>query len=148
MALMTSLDGPLGPGFLPPRGEYRRRYFRFFKALWKESRVDGLMMIADRTSRRGFRNSDRKPRRVRSWVVKLGARCLDLLWIVSCCLSRRFSAMTVQLPPGRMSLVIVVNYQFVYGLLRQLSSIILFLLAATCLNRSDGSGCIRVSGLC
>ena len=30
------------------------------------------MMIADLTSRRGFRNRDRKPRTVRSWVVKIG----------------------------------------------------------------------------
>ena len=71
--------GPFGPGFLPPRGEYRRRYFRFFSALWKWSRVEGLMMIADLSSRRGFRKSDRKPRTVRSCVDRLGARCRDLL---------------------------------------------------------------------
>jgi hypothetical protein len=33
MALMTSFDGPFGPGFLPPRGENSFRYLRFFKAL-------------------------------------------------------------------------------------------------------------------
>jgi hypothetical protein len=33
ISTMTSLRGPLGPGFLPPRGEYSSRYFRFFSAL-------------------------------------------------------------------------------------------------------------------
>jgi hypothetical protein len=33
MASMTPLLGPLGPGFLPPRGEYSSRYLRFFRAL-------------------------------------------------------------------------------------------------------------------
>ena len=33
MASMTSLLDPLGPGFLPPRGEYSSQYFRFFSAL-------------------------------------------------------------------------------------------------------------------
>jgi len=30
MAMMTSADGPLGPGLRPPLGEYSSRYFRFF----------------------------------------------------------------------------------------------------------------------
>ena len=42
MASMISLDGPFGPGFLPPLGEYSSRYFRFFRALWNDSRVDAV----------------------------------------------------------------------------------------------------------
>ena len=61
MALMSSPDGPFGFGFLPSRGEYRRRYFRFFNALWNESRVDGLMMTADLSRHLGFRNQESGP---------------------------------------------------------------------------------------
>ena len=104
MARMTSLDGPLGPRFLPPRDEYRSRYFRFFMDLLKASSVDGLMMIAGLTRRRGFRKIDRKPRTVRSFVVRLGYLWRDLLWIISCCFRSRFSAVTARLPPGRVSL--------------------------------------------
>lgn len=82
---MTSFDGPFGLGFLPQWGEYISRYFRFFSALWKESRVDGLMMIADLAIRRGLRNGDKKPSSVRSRFHRLGARWRDLLWITSCC---------------------------------------------------------------
>jgi hypothetical protein len=53
---MTSLDGPLAPGFLLLRAEYRSRYFRFLIALWKLSRVEGLMRIADLAIRLGFKN--------------------------------------------------------------------------------------------
>ncbi len=73
MALMTSPDGPLGPGFLPPPGEYSSRYLRFFTALWNESRVEGLMIIAALTIRMGFRNNDQKPSKARSCVERLGA---------------------------------------------------------------------------
>ena len=79
MASMTSLDDPFDPGFLLPSGKYRRRYFRFFKALWKESWVDGLMMISALPMRRGLRAIDEKPSKVRSVVLRLGARCRDLL---------------------------------------------------------------------
>jgi len=37
------LDGPFGPGFPPPPGEYSSRYFRFFRVLWNDSSVEGLM---------------------------------------------------------------------------------------------------------
>ena len=30
----------------PPPGEYSSRYFRFFRALWNDSRVEGLMIMA------------------------------------------------------------------------------------------------------
>lgn len=78
IALITSFAGPFGPGFLHPRDQYSRRYFRCFSALWKFSRVDGLM-IAVLAIRLGFKNKNKKPRRVRSWLVRLGARCRDLL---------------------------------------------------------------------
>ena len=55
---MTSLEGPLGPGLVPPLGENSCRYFRLFSALWNRSRLDGLIMMADLTKRRGFRNND------------------------------------------------------------------------------------------
>jgi len=109
MASMTSLEGPFGPGFLPPPGEYSSRYFRSFRALWNENRVEGLMIIAALTMRLGFRNNDQKPRRIRSRVERFGARCLGLLWIISCCFKIRFSAMTVRLPSGRNSLATVVS---------------------------------------
>jgi hypothetical protein len=54
IAQMTSLDGPLAPGFLLSRAEYRSRYFRFFIALWKLSRVEGLMRIAHLAMDLGF----------------------------------------------------------------------------------------------
>jgi hypothetical protein len=75
---MTSLDGSLGPGVLPPPGEYSSRYFRLFSALWNDSRVEGLMIIADLAMRLCFKNSDQSPRRALSLVVRLGARCHDL----------------------------------------------------------------------
>ena len=96
-------------GFLPPLGEYRRRYFRFFRALWNESRVEGLMIIAALTIRMGSRNNDQKPSRARSWVERFGARSLALLWIINCCFKSRFSAITVRLPPGCISLAKVVS---------------------------------------
>lgn len=67
------------------------------------------MIMADLAIRLGSRNKDKKPRRVRSWIVRLGARCQDLLWMISCCFRIRFSAITVRLPPGRSSLAMVVS---------------------------------------
>lgn len=87
--IVVSHDGPLGPGFFPPPGEYSGRYFRFFSALWNDSRVEGLIIIAALTIRSGFRNNDQKPGRARSPVDRLGARCLDLLWMISCCFRGR-----------------------------------------------------------
>jgi hypothetical protein len=81
MASMTSLDGPLGPGFLPLPGEYSSRYFRFFSALWNDSSVEGLMIIAALKMRLGLRKKDQKTSRARSWLERFGARCLDLPWI-------------------------------------------------------------------
>ena len=89
---MISLDGPFGPGFPPPPGEYSSQYFRFFRALWKFSRVEGLVIMAALTIRFGFRNNDQKPSRVQSWVERFGALCLDRL-----------------LPPGLISLARVVS---------------------------------------
>ena len=109
MALMTSLAGPLGPGFRPPRGEYSSRYFRFFSALWNDSRVEGVMIMAALTIRLGFRNNVQKPSKVRSCVERFGARCRDLLWIIICCFKSRFSAITARLPPGLISLARVVS---------------------------------------
>jgi len=106
---VVSHDGPFGPGFLPPRGEYRNRNFRFFRALWNESRVEGLMIIAALPIRLEFRNNDQKPGRARSWVERFGARSLALLWIINCCFRSRFSAMIVRLPPGLISLARVVS---------------------------------------
>jgi len=74
MASMMSLDGPFGSGFLPPQGENSSRYSRFFRALWNDSRVEGLMIIADLTMRLGFMNIDQKPSRARSRVERLGSR--------------------------------------------------------------------------
>ena len=45
----------------------------------------------------------------RSRVARLGARFRVRRWIISCCLSSRFSATRVRLPPGWMSLAKVVS---------------------------------------
>ena len=65
---------PLDLASCPPLGENSSRYFRFFRALWNDSSVEGLMIIADLTMRLGFMNIDQKPSRARSWVERLGAR--------------------------------------------------------------------------
>ncbi len=59
---------------LPPKGENTSWYFHFFRALWNDSRVEGLMIVADLTMRLGFMNFDQKPSRPRSSVERLGAR--------------------------------------------------------------------------
>ena len=69
---MSFLDGPFGQGLRPPLDENSSRYFRFFGALLKRSRVDGLMMMADPAIGRGLRKSDQKRSRARSRVVRLG----------------------------------------------------------------------------
>jgi hypothetical protein len=106
---MTYLDGSFALGMLPPLGEYIRRYFRFFIALWNDSRVDGLMMIDDLAMRLGCMNKDKKPRTVRSWVVRFGALWRDLLWIINCCFRSRFSAMMERPPPVLASLARVLS---------------------------------------
>lgn len=67
------------------------------------------MMTADLAKRLGVRNSDRKPRTVRSWVVRFGARGRDLLWMMSCCIRIRFSGSAARLPPSAISLARVVR---------------------------------------
>lgn len=54
----------------PPRRGNRWRLYVF---------IAGMMMIANLTRRRRLRNSDKRPRTVRSRVVRFGARCRDLL---------------------------------------------------------------------
>jgi hypothetical protein len=55
-------------------------------------------MMADLAILRGFKNSVQKPSRARSWTDRLGARCLDLLRMISCCFRSGFSGMTARLP--------------------------------------------------
>ena len=101
-------EGPFGPALRPPRGEYSSRYFRFFSTVWNLSRVEGFMIMAERAIRRGLKNNVQNPSRALSRTDRLGARCLDLLWTISCCFRRRFSAMMARLPPGLSSVAMVV----------------------------------------
>ena len=102
MALIKSQLGPLGPGFPLPVEEKSRRYLRLTSALWKESKVEGLTMIAVRASRLGDSSIASHPKTKRSWVLKLGAFNLDRRIIRSCCLRSKFSAATAFTPPGLM----------------------------------------------
>ena len=66
MALMSSLDGPLGPGFRLCFDEKRRRYFRFVRAWWMLNRVEGFNAIAERIRRAGCMNREHNPAMRRS----------------------------------------------------------------------------------
>ena len=78
MVSTISLDGPLGPGLARLLAEYRSRYFLCFSAAWNLKSVEGLMIMAARAIRRGFRNSVQYPNNARSWIERLGARFRDL----------------------------------------------------------------------
>src|SRR5258708_14569360 len=57
IAAMSSIDGPLGPGFRRrAEEENSRRYFRATSAWWNLSRVAGLMSTPHFRIRRGLRN--------------------------------------------------------------------------------------------
>ena len=50
--------------------------------------------------RPGLRKSDPNPQSSRSLSVRFGARWRARRRTISCCLSRRFSAITARTPPG------------------------------------------------
>ena len=103
IALMSSLDGPLGPGFRLRRCEKRTRYFLFLRAWWRFNRVEGFSTIAERIRRAGFMNKEHNPATKRSQTRRFGARLRERLRISSCCLRRTDSATTERMPPGRQS---------------------------------------------
>jgi hypothetical protein len=94
MTWIISGEGPFGPGLPFLRGENSGWYLRFLSASWNFRSVEGLMTTATFESRRGLINSDYKPNRNRSRVVRLGARRRERLMTRSCCFRRRFSAIT------------------------------------------------------
>ena len=57
--------------------------------------------------RPGLRKSDPNPQRSRSLSVRLGARRRPRRRTMSCCLSRRFSAITARTPPGPHSFAVM-----------------------------------------
>jgi len=57
--------------------------------------------------RSGLRKSDQNPHSSRSLRVRFGARWRARRRTISCCLSRRFSAITARTPPGPHSFAVV-----------------------------------------
>jgi len=101
MARMRASLGPAGPDFFGRwLAENNRRYFRRTNARWNVSSVDGRTPMATFRIRLGLRNSDPTPHRSRAPTVKFEARLGERRSTSSCCLSRRFSAMTARTPPG------------------------------------------------
>ncbi len=109
MTWIISGEGPFGPGLPLFRGENSNRYLRFLSASWNFWSVEGLMITATFESRRGLINSDHKPNRNRSRVVRLCARRRARLITRSCCFRRRFSAITAFTPPGPRCLATAVS---------------------------------------
>ena len=64
------------------------------------SRVAGLMIIATVERRCGDISKDKAPNRKRSLVWRFGAFFLARLNTMSCCLSKRFSAIVALVPPN------------------------------------------------
>ena len=64
------------------------------------------MAMASFRIRPELRKSDPNPQSRRSLSVKLGARWRPLRRTISCCLSRRFSAITARTPPGPQSFAV------------------------------------------
>ena len=57
--------------------------------------------------RPGLRKSDPNPQSSRSLSVRFGARWRARRRTISCCLSRRFSAITARTPPGPHSFAVM-----------------------------------------
>ena len=71
------------------------------------SNVDGRSPMATLRIRPGLRKSAPNPHRSRSPTLRFGARWRERRSTISCCLSRRFSAMTARTPPGLQSFAAV-----------------------------------------
>ena len=97
---MSFLLSPFGPGLRRCLDEKSRRYFRFLRARWRPTRVEGFSTIAERIRRAGRMRRAHKPATRRSEVRRLGDRCRKRLRIRSCCLTRTDSATTERMPPG------------------------------------------------
>ena len=108
IALMSSLDGPLGPGFRPRFREKRIRYFMFMRSWWILNNVEGFSTIAERINREGFMNKEHSPVTIRSYACRFGARFRERLRMSSCCLRRIDSAIKERVPPGRQSRQMVI----------------------------------------
>jgi len=109
MPPLSGTDGPLGPGFVRFFEENSIRYFRRTRHWWNLNNVDGRILTAILVMRPGRRKSDQKPMRNRSAFERFGARRRERVTTNSCCLRRRFSAMTGFVPPGPRDFAIVVS---------------------------------------
>lgn len=76
---INAVEGPCGPGWARCRDENSRRYLRSISAWWNRSRVEGLITIAARSSRRGVTKSDSHPSKIQSAGDNAGARCRERL---------------------------------------------------------------------
>jgi len=90
-------------------GESSIRYLLRTKYWWNFNKVDGRILTATLVNRPGRRKSDQKPKSNWSGVERFGARRRERVTTSSCCLRRRFSAMTAFVPPGPSSFVTVVS---------------------------------------
>ena len=83
IASMSSLEGLFGPGLPLRLDENSRWYFRFLRARWRFSKVDGFSAIAGRIRRAGYMNRAHYPATRRSDALRLGARWCDRFKISS-----------------------------------------------------------------
>ena len=107
--LMSSGEGPSGPGFRLGLTEYSCRYLRCLSRRWNFSSVEGRRITAACWIWRGLRKSDQNPSSKRSTAVKLGAHRRTRFMMRICCFISRLSATMAFAPPGLRSLAIVVS---------------------------------------
>jgi hypothetical protein len=98
------LEGPLGPGFDCPFLEKSREYFLSTSALWKFSKVDAAIAIAELPIRFGVIKCVQKSMMSLSTVVSGGHFGFSLFSTSSCCLRITTSASKPWTPPGLISL--------------------------------------------
>ena len=103
-AAMISRLGPLGPDFPRFFGENSNLYFCFCRKSRDRKSVAGRRATAACLSLRLERKEAKKPSRIRCSGLILGARSRPRLRMMSCCVSRRFWAMTAVRPSLRQSM--------------------------------------------
>jgi len=99
-SLINSLEGPLGPGFDLLYFEKSREYFLSTSALWKSSKVDAAIAIADLRIRFGVMKRVQRPMISLSQVVSGGHFVFPLFSTNSSCLRSKTSATKPWAPPG------------------------------------------------
>ena len=100
----NSLEGPLGPGFDLLFFEKSREYFLSTRALWRSSKVDAAIAIAELPIRFGVIKCAQKPMMSLSSVVSGGHFGFSLFSTSSCCLRITTSASKPWAPPCLISL--------------------------------------------